>query len=140
MIRRIFQGQQASRGSRVCVHAGERVQYPCAFTLRGAGLWQFMPGTGRHYGLRIDDTVDDRLDPEKSTYASAKYFKELIAIFGGKAPLCSPWLPIMPVKEESSARFGKSITLYATVISGIFTEWDTSLKKPTNISLASLRS
>ncbi len=49
------------------------------------GLWQFMPETGRRYGLRIDADVDERLDPEKSTYASAKYFKELIGIFGGKS-------------------------------------------------------
>jgi hypothetical protein len=49
------------------------------------GLWQFMPETGRRYGLRIDGAVDERLDPEKSSYASAKYFKELIGIFGGKS-------------------------------------------------------
>jgi len=51
------------------------------------GLWQFMPETGRRYGLRVDGQTDDRLNPEKSTFASAKYFKELIGIFGGKSSL-----------------------------------------------------
>jgi|GEM_PF-584056 hypothetical protein len=51
------------------------------------GLWQFMPETGRRYGLRVETLVDDRLDPEKATYAAAKYFKELIGIFGGKSSL-----------------------------------------------------
>jgi pSer/pThr/pTyr-binding forkhead associated (FHA) protein len=51
------------------------------------GLWQFMPETGRRYGLRIDKTVDERLDPEKSTYSSARYFRELIDIFGGKSSM-----------------------------------------------------
>jgi len=51
------------------------------------GLWQFMPETGRRYGLRVDNLVDDRLDPEKATLSAAKYFKELIGIFGGKSSL-----------------------------------------------------
>jgi hypothetical protein len=51
------------------------------------GLWQFMPETGRRYGLRVDGQIDDRLDPQRATYAAAKYFKELIGIFGGKSSL-----------------------------------------------------
>ena len=37
------------------------------------GLWQFMPATGREMGLQVDDYVDERRDPEKSTYAAIKY-------------------------------------------------------------------
>jgi pSer/pThr/pTyr-binding forkhead associated (FHA) protein len=59
---------------------------PMALSHAGArGIWQFMPETGRRYGLRIDNIVDERCDPEKATNAAAKYFKELIAIFGGKS-------------------------------------------------------
>ena len=36
------------------------------------GMWQIMPETGRRFGLRIDDTVDERLDPVLSTFAAAK--------------------------------------------------------------------
>ncbi len=45
------------------------------------GLWQFMPSTARGYGLVINSLVDERCDPVKSSYAAAKYLKELYEIF-----------------------------------------------------------
>lgn len=59
---------------------------PKALSPVGArGLWQFMPETGRKFSLRIDDHVDDRIDPEKATFAAAEFFKDLISIFGAKS-------------------------------------------------------
>ncbi len=37
---------------------------------RGAGYWMFIAPTARAHGLRVDDTVDERLDPEKETMAA----------------------------------------------------------------------
>lgn len=46
------------------------------------GLWQFMPATGRMYGMQVNTDIDDRMDPEKSTDAAAKYLKSLYKMFG----------------------------------------------------------
>ncbi|MBN1576323.1 MAG: transglycosylase SLT domain-containing protein [Chitinispirillaceae bacterium] len=59
---------------------------PMALSHAGArGLWQFMPKTGRQFGLTVSNNVDDRTDPQKATYAAVEYFKDLIGIFGGKS-------------------------------------------------------
>lgn len=47
-----------------------------------AGIWQFMPATGREYGLVYDTWVDERLDPEKATRAAAQYLKSLYGMYG----------------------------------------------------------
>ncbi|MFN3489145.1 MAG: LysM peptidoglycan-binding domain-containing protein [Emticicia sp.] len=49
---------------------------------KAVGLWQFMKPTGKDFGLRVDEYVDDRMDIEKSTEAACKYFRQLYNIFG----------------------------------------------------------
>lgn len=47
-----------------------------------AGLWQFIPSTGRMYGLEVDFWRDDRRDPQKSTQAALAFLGRLHDTFG----------------------------------------------------------
>lgn len=46
-----------------------------------AGPWQFMPQTGRDYGLRVDKNNDERRDYFKSTHAAAHFLLKLYSVF-----------------------------------------------------------
>lgn len=46
-----------------------------------AGLWQFMPATGKIYGLEVNSLVDERMDPLRSTEAACRFLKSLYGIF-----------------------------------------------------------
>lgn len=47
-----------------------------------AGLWQFMPTTGREFGLEVNNNVDERYHIEKETKAACKYLKEAYKKYG----------------------------------------------------------
>ncbi|UZO81851.1 LysM peptidoglycan-binding domain-containing protein [Aquimarina sp. ERC-38] len=46
------------------------------------GLWQFMFGTGKQFGLEVSSYVDERMDPIMATKAACKYLANLYKIFG----------------------------------------------------------
>ena len=49
---------------------------------RAVGMWQFMPSTGRLFGLKINRWVDERRDPVKATHAAARYLRRLYETTG----------------------------------------------------------
>ncbi|GAB1351028.1 lytic transglycosylase domain-containing protein [Ignavibacteriales bacterium] len=49
---------------------------------KAAGFWQFLDETGRQFGLKINQEIDERYDPEKSAMAAVRYLKMAKAKFG----------------------------------------------------------
>ena len=53
------------------------------------GLWQFMPSTGKEYGLEINDEVDERYDIEKETVAACKFLRKAYSEYHNWATVCT---------------------------------------------------
>lgn len=62
-----------------------------------AGLWQFMPTTGREYGLEVNHNIDERYHVEKAAKATCKYLKEAYDKFGN-------WLCVAAAYNAGQAR------------------------------------
>ncbi|WP_170254581.1 lytic transglycosylase domain-containing protein [Phaeodactylibacter luteus] len=76
---------------------------PHAVSRVGAvGLWQFMPGTGQDYGLAINDYVDERKDPHKSTQAAIAYLKKAYDKYGD-------WALALAAYNGGSGRVARAI-------------------------------
>ena len=68
-----------------------------------AGLWQFMPLTGRKYGLRQNTWLDERRDPFKATVAAADYLLQLYSMF-------SNWHLAVAAYNAGEGRIGKILS------------------------------
>lgn len=68
-----------------------------------AGLWQFMPGTGRDYGLEVNTNIDERYHIEKATKAACKYLKDAYAKYGN-------WVSVAASYNAGQARIATQLS------------------------------
>jgi membrane-bound lytic murein transglycosylase D len=81
----------------------ESALMPTATSRAGAqGLWQFMYGTGRMYGLRVNSIIDYRNDPYQSTDAACRHLKDLYNIYGD-------WLLVLAAYNSGAGNVNKAI-------------------------------
>lgn len=74
---------------------------------RAVGPWQFMPYTGRRFGLHIDWFVDERRDPIKATIAASRYLTKLYKDFGA-------WELAAAAYNAGEGKMGRAIRRYKT--------------------------
>lgn len=74
---------------------------------KAVGPWQFMPFTGRRYGLEVDFYLDERRDPLKATVAASKYLTTLYGMFGS-------WELAMAGYNAGEGKIKRAIKRYRT--------------------------
>lgn len=67
-----------------------------------AGLWQFMPTTGREFGLEVNENIDERYNIEKATVAACKYFKQAYDKYGD-------WIAVSAAYNAGQARISSQL-------------------------------
>ena len=82
---------------------------------KARGLWQFMLGTGKMYGLRQDWWIDERSDIVKSTHAAAQHLRDLFERFGDWHLAMAAYNVGSRRIDRVHRRYGKNLDYWAMV-------------------------
>ncbi len=69
---------------------------------KAAGLWQFMEGTGKQFGLEVNGFVDERYNIEKATRAACKYLKQAYTKYGS-------WMAVAASYNAGQGRISREL-------------------------------
>ncbi|MCC8118504.1 MAG: lytic transglycosylase domain-containing protein [Bacteroidales bacterium] len=81
---------------------------------KAAGIWQFIPETGKQYGLEVSDEVDERYNLEKATASACRYLKQAYNKYGN-------WESVMAAFNGGQARISKELD--AQLVDSAFDLW-----------------
>lgn len=76
VIEKILREQNIPDDFKYLAVAESGLQYAVVSPSNAVGVWQFLEGTGKRYGLTINEEVDERYHLEKATLAACAYFRE----------------------------------------------------------------
>jgi membrane-bound lytic murein transglycosylase D len=91
---------------------------------KAAGVWQFIPGTGKRYGLPVDFWLDMRRNPEAATDAALSYLSDLYNEFGD-------WYLAMAAYNCGEGRIRRLVRENTTDSSKKVSYWDLKLPRET---------